>query len=177
MYQLQFEPGEQDLSQSQLPDIMQRYQHLQATIGHLHSTIQIMIDLHQPNQLVQDGGFVILFLYGHWHLLTVVDNTIKTVHFMLADGPWRLWSSWRSAPQVKSFSALGHQFAREVQQKILLTAAEYLVWLDQGMTVIGGPTSDMLRRSAVPQQAEQFVQLIQAAMAKEKIGLAFCFPD
>lgn len=176
MYQVEYELPEVDLTQVDFHQALQTFRQLQASVAHLHPIIQVMQTLHQPNTLVQSGGVVILYLYGRWHLLVVVNGIIKSVHFMTAAGPWRLWSILSVPPEVKSFQAVGENFELEVSKKVLPSAKDYLIWLHQGMEVVSGPTSDALWRKHTPEEPQEFLQVIQEAMDHEHIGVAFSFP-
>lgn len=155
---------------------------LKAAAIPLQPIIQTMIALHQPNTAARDGGFVALYAYDRWHWLTVDHDgesqagTIRTVHFMQDNGIWRLWSLYRQAPQIVQYQDIAPHFSAEVTKKILPSARYYLPWLNNGLRVRVGDTSDTQITTTVGASAERFVETIQRSMEHEVLGLSLVFP-
>lgn len=157
-------------------EVEERYQHLKKVLG-THPCIASMIALNQPDTLVRGGDFVTLRMHNRWHLLTVRKGKIRTVHFMQADGAWRTWMSYAQALQVERYATVGEQFATEVQEKLLATAKEYLVWSQRGLHLLVGNTSEDIQVFGTKKHSGSFVLALQKIMDTEAIGLALLFPD
>lgn len=155
---------------------VQRFKILE-TIFHRHPVIDVMIGLHQPQTLVRGGDFVTLRLHDRWHLLTVRTGRIRTVHFMQASGAWRLWNTYRQAPNIESYTVVGEHFGSEVVHKILMNATDYLPWSRQGLELLVGDTSEDIQSLAIKNHPDTFVFALQKIMDTEAIGLALLFPD
>lgn len=178
VYQLLYETKPETLPELLLKDLTAKFTALQQAVGTIHPSITSMIALQTKGTATRDGGFIVLKAYDRWHLLTMNEPKIATVHFMAAAGVWRLWSRYRAAHTVETYTQINPDFPNEVSRKILPSADDYALLHAEGKVriMIGNTSEDtIVTESKADMMA--FAQAVQKTMDEEVLGLALSFTD
>ncbi len=108
---------------------------------------QVLKRLSGSNYVLLGGGFVVLQRHQRWHLMTLTYFGsvlgLHTVHFMSEARGHATVQEWITLGRMLPMGEVSEILPDEVEAKVLLSAEEYLPWIQNGqMDLGGGPTTD-----------------------------------
>lgn len=124
----------------------------------------------------KSGDFYVLYAHKRWHLVTTMNQFIRTVHFMDEAGTRRYFENFMAPPVIQLISEMFPGFAEEVTKKILPNAKAYLPFLERGeLQAFSGSTTDTIQISNIGARDKKFITALNRIMKHEALGFALQF--